>query len=115
MFGIERLMKRRWKPVAGRYFAKDLTVKKLKEALIKANVDPDNFSVEERTGFIIYQYKDKPLIALNVVDGQFYTTQQMLEEYGIDYAQQQAYIIVEILKKHGLSPAVRGKAKFPRQ
>jgi len=114
LFGAERLMKRRWRPVIGRYFTKNLTVEKLKEILIEANVDPDNFLVMKHENFIVYQYKDKPPIALNITNGQFYTTQQVIEAYGLDYVQQQAYIITEILKKQGLSPAVRGKAKFIR-
>ena len=66
LFGAERLMKRRWRPVIGRYFTKNLTVEKLKEILIEANVDPDNFLVMKHENFIAYRYKDKPLIALNI-------------------------------------------------
>ena len=101
--GAEKLMKRRWKPVVGRYFSKNLTAKKLIETLKEANVNPDNFLVMEHEGFIAYRYKDKPLIALNIKDGQFYTTQQMIESHGLDYVQQQAYIIVEILKNMFIS------------
>lgn len=33
----------------------------------------------------------------------FFSTTRTIEQFGIDYVQQQAYITTEILKKHGLS------------
>lgn len=115
LYGKIRVMKRKWKPHLGRYFHKDLTPEKLEYALILENVKMENVSIIENPEFIFYQYKGKPLIALNVKDGQYYTTQWTIDKYGLDYPQQQAHILTQILKKNSLSSAILGRAKFMKE
>jgi hypothetical protein len=114
MFGMERLMVRRWVPHFGRYFKEGLTAEELKEALTASNVKPDKYSIEQHSDFILYKYEGKPPIALNMVDSHFYGIKKYIKKHGLDAVQYQAYIIVEILRKCGFSSARRGRAKFPR-
>jgi hypothetical protein len=111
-FQIERPMTRRWIPHFGKYFNKDLTTENLKDALLASNVEPGKFALEQHSDLVLYQYRGKPPIILNTSDYHFYSTDRHIAKYGIDLVQYQAYIIVEILNKNGLSSARRGRARF---
>lgn len=111
----ESIRKRRYRPIAGRYFSPKLNVKNFEDALTKSNVVMDNVSIiDNPTNLIFYQYGDKPMIVLNLNDGKFYTTKGTLEHYELPLIELQAYIITEILRKHKLSGAVRSKARIKR-
>lgn len=109
-----RIMKRKWKAHLGRFFHRDLTAQKLKGALTSASVNMENVSIAENRNIIFYQYKNKPLIALNLKDGHFYATQKTIDKHGLDFPQQQAHILTQILKKSNLSSATCGRAKFTK-
>lgn len=102
---------RSWKLVRGRYF-KSLTPEKLKEALRASHVKLENIQIITNPSFIIYQYKGKPLIALNVRDGRFYTTELTLEKWGQQYVQYQCFILMSILVKNGLSDSKLSHSKY---
>jgi len=110
--GILRIRTIKWRPYFTRYFSRDLNSVNLRKALTQANVLEENFSIVENPGWLFYQYNGKPLVALNIGDGQFYATSKTLEKYDKGLVEHQAYILVEILCKMGLSSATRGKAKF---
>ncbi len=49
------------------------------------------------------------MIQLNLKDGQFYSPASEVEEYGREAGEKQAHIVLDILKEHGLTNAIRGK------
>jgi hypothetical protein len=53
--------------------------------------------------FLFYQYEDKPLIAYDLKDNNFYTTKGTLEHYGMMKCQVQAAILLKLLKKYNLA------------
>jgi len=99
-----------------RYFTSTLNSDKLTEALNKANVKESNYSVHQEGNLIWYTYEHplKPTIILRVDNGKFYTLKTMLEKFELPLIELQAYIIIEILKKAGLSNTRRGKSKFAK-
>jgi hypothetical protein len=74
----------------GRIMTEKLTKKTLKDIFISCNADID--VIEEPDSYVC-QYKTRPPIAINKVDGKFYSYS--------DDMNQQARIIWEILRKHG--------------
>jgi hypothetical protein len=75
----------------GRIMIEKLTKKTLKDIFISCNADID--VIEEPDSYVC-QYKTKPPISINKVDGKFYS-------YSNEEMNQQARIIWEILRKHG--------------
>ncbi len=68
-----------------------------------------NLILQDEGDLIVYQYKGRPLIQLNVKDGRFYTPASEIEAHGREAAQQQARIVLGILKKNGFSNTKREK------
>lgn len=102
-------------PYNGRYFSKHLTFHRFKKILEKSNVNMSNVSlIRNPNDMIIYQYENKPLIALDLKDGRFYTTKGTLEHYDLELIQHQAYIVLSILRKHGYSKAKPKKCRYER-
>ena len=93
----------------GRFFPANLTTEQLKQALIKGRVKTENLLLKTDAEYIIYRYKGRPLIRLNLKDGQFYAPLSVVEAYGKETVQQQAHIITEKLKDSRLSSAAPGK------
>jgi hypothetical protein len=109
-FGEKKQMSRHWQlDKAGRFFAANLTAQQLKPALAKARVKLENLLLKDEGDFIVYMYKSRPLIKLNVKEGQFYAPISTMAEFDKEDVQQQAHIVLEILKNNGLSNALRGK------
>jgi hypothetical protein len=93
----------------GRFFLPTVSAEPLKPALAKARVKLDNVSLKDEGDFLTYRYKARPLIKLNRKDGQFYSTPSEIQEFGKENVEQQAHIVLDILKKSELSNATRGK------
>lgn len=53
--------------------------------------------IAEIGSFIVYQYPDKPLVAIDREDGNFYTTRETLEDFDIKEVRHQASILLRIL------------------
>ncbi len=112
--GDKRLMQRQWQPDKfGRYFPSTLTIEQIKPVLTKARVKMENLTLCKDLESIIYHYKGRPEIKLNLKDGQFYTPSSEIENYGKEAVQQQAHMLLENLKQANLSGAVIGKPNFP--
>jgi hypothetical protein len=112
--GEKRLMQRQWQPDKfGRFFPANLTPEQIKPVLFKARVKIENLRLEKEADFIVYQYKGRPLLKLNLKDGSFYAPSSEIEEHTKEAVQQQAHMLLENLKKAGLSGAVIGKPIFP--
>ncbi len=111
--GEKRASYRQWQPDrSGRYFPASLSAEKLKPILAKAKVKVENVWLKDEGDFIIYKYKGRPLIQLYLKDGQFYSPASEIEEHGRNLVQHQAHIVVDVLKKSGLSNAAIGKQVF---
>jgi hypothetical protein len=109
--GKLQTMQRLWMPDrSGRYFPPGLSVDQLKQILSKTRVKVENVLLKAEGDFIIYQYQGRPLIRLNLKDGQFYSPISVVEEHGKDLVQQQAHIVLDKLKETKLSNATMGKA-----
>jgi hypothetical protein len=93
----------------GRFFESTLTLKLLLEVVAKTQVKIQNLMLSEKDNFIIYQYKGRPMIALNRSDGLFYTEASTIELLGKPSVEHQANIVLKMLKASGLSNAVIGK------
>ena len=113
-FGKKGLTHRSWQTdKTGRFFPSNLTAEGLKPVLAKARVKVENLLLQDDGDFIVYQYKGRPRIMLNLKNGQFYSLSSVIEEFTKDSVQQQAHIVLDILKKYEVSNAVRGKTIFP--
>jgi hypothetical protein len=111
--GEKRVMNRHWQAdKLGRFFVTNLNLQQLKTSLIKARVKMENLLLKEENGVIVYMYKGRPMIRLNIKEGQFYTSAATVEEFGKEAVQHQAHIVLDILKTNGLSHAQRGKETF---
>ncbi len=112
-FGKKRPMTRQWQPdKTGRFFPANLSVAQLKPILEKAKVKLENVLLKDEGDFIVYRYKGRPLIELNVKNGQFYSLASEIDEYGREAVQQQAHIVLDVLKTYGFSGAMRGREVF---
>ncbi len=111
--GEKRQMSRHWQAdKMGRFFVANLTSQQLKPGIVKARVKMDNLLLKDEGNYIVYMYKGRPMIKLNVKDGQFYAPTSVVEQFGKEAVQHQAHIILDILKTNGLSHAIRGKETF---
>jgi hypothetical protein len=111
--GEKRVIHREWQPGrSGRYFPANLSAEKLKPILAKARVKVENVLLKDEGEFIVYRYKGRPLIRLNLKDGQFYSPVSEIEECGRDSVQHQAHIVLDVLKKSGFSNASMGRQVF---
>jgi hypothetical protein len=111
--GERKVAHRQWQPDrSGRYFPATLSAEKLKPLLAKARVKLENVLLKDEGESIVYRYKGRPLIRLNVKDGQFYAPASEIEEQGRDSVQHQAHIVLDVLKKSGFSNAAMGKQVF---
>jgi hypothetical protein len=50
---------------------------------------------------IFYQYEGRPLIGIDLVEHGFYTKRETIDKYGVDKCQQQATIVLKLLKRYG--------------
>ena len=111
--GEKSVVKRSWQSdKSGRFFAANLSVAQLKSALAKERVKIEKVDVKEEGDFIVYRYKDRPLIKLNRKDGQFYSLASEFEQHGKESIQHQTHIVLNVLKINGLSNATIGKPVF---
>jgi hypothetical protein len=94
---------------SGRFFPANLSVEQMKQALANGRVKTENLLLKVDGDCIVYRYKGRPLIRLNLKDGQFYAPASVLEEYGKELVQHQANIVVEKLREGRLSGAAPGK------
>jgi hypothetical protein len=69
--------------------------------------------MQKEGDFIVYHYKGRPLIKLNLKDGHFYAPSFEIEEFTKEAVQQQAHMLLDNLKKAGLTGAVIGKPVYP--
>jgi hypothetical protein len=112
-FGEKRQMNRHWQPdKSGRLFNSNVSAQQLRLVLAKTKVKVENVTLKDEDNFLIYMYKGRPQIKLNTKEGQFYAPTSVVEEFGKEAVQQQAHIVLDILKNHGLSNANRGKETF---
>ena len=51
--------------------------------------------------FVIYQYEGKPPVILDLLNQRVSTTKKALRQFGMRVCQQQASIVMRLLKKHG--------------
>ena len=106
--------KLQWQPdKTERFFPANLSTTQLKPILEKAKVKVEHLLLKDAGDFIVYRCKGRPLIALSVKNGQFNSLAGEIEEYGKEAVQQQAHIVLDILKQFGFSGAVRGREVFP--
>ncbi len=111
--GEKGLTRRHWQAdKSGRFFAANLSAEKLKPLLAKEKVKLENVLLKTEEDFIVYQYKGRSVIKLNLKDGQFYMLRLEAEKDGKEAAENQAHIVLTIIKKHGYSNAVIGKPIF---
>ena len=111
--GEKRLAQRHWQPDRfGRFFPSTLTVEQIKPVLSQARVKMENLVLQKQGDFIIYQYKGRPKIELNLKDGLFYAHSSEIEVFTREAVEHQAHMLLDNLKKAGLSGAVVGKTVF---
>jgi hypothetical protein len=84
-----------------RFIDVELTASKFKAILEGLNLEKEPSIIENPKGLIIYQYPDKPLIAINLEDGNFYTTTETIKHFGWKLVRHQASILLRILKEYG--------------
>jgi hypothetical protein len=107
----KRLLQRRWQADRhGRFFPIDLSAGQLKKALENSRVKLQNFNLHENEEYLIYKYKDRPTLILNRKDGQFYSPNSEIKLYGQTSVQNQAHLIIHVLKKSMLTSAKIEKA-----
>jgi len=111
--GEKRFMQRHWQPDRfGRFFPNSLTVEQIKPVLVQARVKVENLFLQKQSDFIVYQYKGRPQVRLNLKDGLFYAPSSDVKIYGRDSVERQAHILLTNLKKGGLSLASIGKTVY---
>jgi hypothetical protein len=107
----KKFVKRQWQPDKfGRFFPVNLSIEQMKPVLIQARVKMEKLSLKNEEDSIVYHYKGRPMLRLNLKDGQFYSLTSEIEEYGEEAVQHQAHIIMDMLKTSGLSKAGTGKS-----
>jgi hypothetical protein len=94
---------------SGRFFPANLSVEQMKQALAKGKVKIENLLLKVDGDTIVYRYKGRPLIRLNLKDGQFYAPASVLEVYGKELVQHQVSIVLDKLREGRLSGAAQGK------
>jgi hypothetical protein len=112
--GEKKVMQREWQPDKfGRFFPDNLAIEKIKPVLVKARVKMEFLFLQKDGDFLVYQYKGRPLIKLNLKDGHFYAPAAEIEEFTREGVQQQAHMLLDNLKKANLTGAVIGKPVYP--
>jgi hypothetical protein len=112
--GEKRVMQRNWQADRfGRFFPAMLTPEQMKPTLEKNRVKMEKLELRLEGEQIIYHYKGRPRILLNRKDGLFYAPVAEVEAFGKEAVQHQAHIVMDNLKKAGLTGAVLGKAMYP--
>lgn len=105
--GGKRTLTRQWQAdKSGRFFS-NLSVEQLEAALNKAKVKLENVSLSSETCFICYRYKGKPLIKLNLSNGQFYALKAEIDLFGKETVQNQANMLLSVLRQNGFSTATK--------
>jgi hypothetical protein len=94
---------------SARFFAASVSSDKLKVILGKARIKLEKMTLREEGEFLVYTYAGKPSVKLNRRDGQFYSSASEIEACGKDAVQQQAHIVLNLLKTNSLSNAIEGK------
>lgn len=113
-FGKKTPVTRQWQPdKTGRFFRTNLSIVQLKPVLEKAKVKLENLLLKEEGDVIVYRYKSRPLIELNVKNGQFYSLASEIDAYGKEAVQHQAHMVLDILKQSGFSGAMKGREVYP--
>ncbi len=97
---------------SARFFSANISSEKLKSLLAKARVKLEKVNLAEEGDFMIYGYAGKPSVKLNRRDGQFYSLASEMETFGKELVQQQAHIVLNLLKISGLSNALEGKPVY---
>lgn len=80
---------------------KDLNMKELEEKLNKIKMKGKPRTLMNPGHYLIYQYDDKPLIIVDLDTTEFLTTKYVIDYYGKMRVQQQASILLRLLKKMG--------------
>ncbi len=112
--GEKRPMQRHWHPDKfGRFFPNTLTVEQIRPVLVAARVKMEKLTLQREGDLIIYHYKDRPLLKLHLKDGQFYAPNTEIAQHGEEAVQHQAHIVLDNLKKAGITGAVIGKPVYP--
>jgi hypothetical protein len=81
-------------------FNSRLTQKDLEKIIGKTNVRKKVSVKKNRNRYLLYQYGNKPTIILDVVKRKIFTTKETLEKHGESTCQQQASILMRLLKEH---------------
>lgn len=106
--GEKRVLTRQWhSDKSGRFFSASLSTAQLKPALTKSKVKLENVSLNSEAGFICYRYKGRPLIKLNLNNGQFYALKVEIDLFGKESVQNQSNILLNVLTQNGLSAATK--------
>jgi len=61
--------------------------------------------LQDERAFICYRYHGRPLVKLNLNNGQFYASKAEIYIFGKGAVQNQANIILDIIKQDGFSVA----------
>lgn len=94
-----------------RFVSTRLTVEMFKRIIEQLNLASEPSIISNPEGLIIYQYPKKPLIAINLEDGNFYTTEGTMHHFGWKYVRHQASILLRILMKYEYAnPTIKRKA-----
>jgi len=111
--GEKRLAQRHWQPDRfGRFFPATLTLEQIKPVLEQARVKMENLHLQKQGDVIMYHYKGRPQIALNLKDGLFYAPSSQIDQYSREAVEHQAHMLLFNLKNAGLSGAIIGKMVF---
>jgi hypothetical protein len=97
---------------SARFFSAIISSEKLKSIFAKARVKLEKVTLGEEGDFVVYGYAGKPSVKLNRRDGQFYSLTSEIETFGKELVQQQAHIVLNLLKTNGLSNALEGKPVY---
>jgi hypothetical protein len=93
-----------------RFISRELTASKFRDILETLNLQKKPSIIVNPTRLIFYQYPLKPLIAINLEDGLFYSTIGTVKFFGWKTVRHQASILLRILMKHGYAnPYLRRK------
>lgn len=82
-------------------FNPHLNQKDLEKIIAKTKMKKKASAQKNSDRYLFYQYGKKPMIILDLVERIICTTKEILEEHGERACQQQASILMRLLKEHG--------------
>jgi histidinol phosphatase-like PHP family hydrolase len=82
-------------------FDPHLTKEKLEQIVAKTHMKRRVLVIQHFDRFLSYQYANKPTIILDLLEGKVFTTKRAVDIHGESKCQQQASILMRLLKQHG--------------